>query len=279
MIFGLIKNDHMMEKLDKTKSKSRTSIQDFLGFLKEVNQLAPENEAIIISGHACTYWIELYKKRVFPDVQWTATSGKDLDLLVSPKLMNGLFIKWDSYTPPILHIADMLFTLARRVFLRQPITPIAPQFIFRYGEIKTFTTNKKETVYVDFFMHPFGWHPDYVRKHAVKLEIEGVSMNMMSPVQCLWNFILASALLNQTRGDQGVKRNRKDHERTMRLIPVVREYLIDLKNGIYGEKSADLLQQSITDLKLMRKSTFTEIMEKKLRFQLENVIPDQSFSL
>jgi hypothetical protein len=128
-------------------------------------------------------------------------------------------------------------------------------------------------------MHPFGWHPDYVRKHAVKLEIEGVSMNMMSPVQCLWNFILASALLNQTRGDQGVKRNRKDHERTMRLIPVVREYLIDLKNGIYGEKSADLLQQSITDLKLMRKSTFTEIMEKKLRFQLENVIPDQSFSL
>lgn len=259
-----------MAKLNLVKSRKRTTLVHFYDFLKQLNLEKPNHTCVIVSGHACNYWIEQYKSRAFPGATWTATSGKDLDLLIEPKLVGDVFMKWEGYEAPAIFIADMLFMLARKTFLRSPITPFVSQFIIRCGQVKTWASDSKEAVHVDFFSHPPAWHPNHVRKHAVQVVLEDdIAVNMMSPMQCLWNFISAAADLDQKRGDGGVKRNRRDHERVQRLIPVVKEYLLDLKSDQYGEDSKKLWQQAMYDLDLIKQKKQTAKIEKLLGVKVD----------
>ena len=125
---------------------------------------------------------------------------------------------------------------------------------------------------MDFFAHPFGWSAPHTRKNAVELDIEGVKVKFMNPVHCLWNFILAAAVLNQREGDR-VKRFRKDHKRAKLLIPIVKEYLIDLQNDVYPNSKA-LLKSAIKDLKNIRKHKATPKIEKEIGHKLEEVLAD-----
>jgi len=261
-----------MPKLGKVRLQKKTTLENFTGFLRQLDAECPNHDAVIVSGHACTHWILKYADRAWPGETVRAVSGKDLDLLVAPRVVGKHFLDEDVYEPSYVYIRDMLFMLARRFFLRQAITPWAPHFIVRCGQIRVWSSKGKGAVYVDFFAHPFGWLPSHARKWAVPEVIDEVECQIMNPVHCLWNFILAAAVLDQRKGDRA-KRLRKDHRRVLRLMPVVKEYLIDLQNGVYPD-SPRLLKGAIEDMKRIRKNRLTEKIEKELEIALEDALPE-----
>jgi len=261
-----------MAKLSKVKTQRKTILEDFTGFLELLNTECPKHGAIVVSGHACTHWILKYRDRAWPGEEIRAVSGKDLDLLVAPKVVGKYYFDREEYEPGYIYIKDMLFLLARRFVIRRPITPMAPHFIVRMGQVKAWNSSGKGAVYVDFFAHPFGWHPGHVRKWSVVEDVGGVNCVMMNPVHCLWNFILAAAVLNQREGDAG-KRFRKDHRRAGRLIPVVKEWLTDLQNGVYPD-SPRQLKGALEDLKRIRKNKLTARIESDLETRLEECLPE-----
>ena len=245
-----------MARVKYAKTKRKTTIEHFTSFLQELDAECPDHGGVIVSGHACTQWVNMYADRAWPGEGIRATSGKDLDLLIKPRVISDYFADREEYEPSYIYVKDMLFLLARRIFLRSAITPMAPQFIVRCGQVKVWSSKGGGAAYVDFFVHPFGWFPKYLRDRAVKLDIEGVEVSFMNPVHCLWNFILAAAVLNQRKGDQ-VKRFRKDHRRVKLLIPIIKHYLADLKEGKFKD-SAKHLKWSMEDMRRIRKHKLTQ---------------------
>ena len=258
------------KEIDRIPCKKKTTLKDFAPFLREFAEEYPGSLAVVTGGHAVNFWLEKYRER-FPDPEaFRPKLGKDLDLLVPPNIAFNRFASKPGYEPPAIFVGDLLFAAARRLLLRQKITPFALWFIQRCGKVRVHN-GRKHSVEVDFFAHTLGLHPNYVRKRAVAIEVETATIHIMDPALCLWQFIANAASLHQTRGDNGPRR-RSDHLRCRQLIPITREYIsalsrqgdLSLRETVLRDLALFLRREEAAAVRTIIHSDWCEVLPRDL---------------
>jgi|GEM_PF-2627056 len=264
--------------LSKAKVKSRTSLSDYAPWLDELERSQASESTVVIGGHAANYWLELYREQHEVLQQWSPKPGRDLDILVTPKLVADLFMKDDTYEPAATFVTDLFFFSARRFILRQRLTPLSLWFILRAGKIAIPHADGKHALHVDFFAHSLGYHPNYVRQRAVKGEMDGNHFLVTDPVQCLWSFLANASTLHQTQGDSGPRR-RIDHERTVILFHITQIYLLELADlsGAGDEPARAQLAQALEDLAHFLRSNPARDQAETLGLDWQEIIPTDFF--
>jgi len=260
--------------LTKAKIQSKTNLADFAPWLGQMCRDHPESQPVVIGGHASNYWLSRYRQSHSPLERWQPKAGRDLDLLISPKIVAEELMKDPTYEPAATFLQDLLFFSARRFLLRQRLTPISVWFILRAGKINIAHANGRNAIQVDLFAHTLGYHPEYVRKRAVAASLEGGEFLVADPVQCLWNFLANAGTLNQTQGDEGPRR-RIDHERTVLLYHVCFAYFRDLAEKVRegdGEAGRQLAS-ALGDLAHFLKTNIARDLAPVLGLDWSRILP------